>query len=100
PATLGTISLSATLGSSTTGSGKKPAVDAPVNDWITKGDDTCSGQTLAPDASCSVLASVIPTATGNSLTVNANVTYTQSSQQKQASAATSASAVLANNNDS
>lgn len=42
---------------------------------LTKGTDTCSGATLAANASCSVYASVVPTDTAASLTVTAAIPY-------------------------
>ncbi len=51
-----------------------------VNQYVTKGAvstpyDTCSGQTLAANGSCSVYASVIPTALGAGLSLQASVPY-------------------------
>jgi len=87
-ATLGNVNVSATLNGSS------------VNNWVTSSsgtaEDTCSGQTLAADASCSFLASVIPAATGNNLSVVATVNYTESSQSKTASAATQSTSVQSN----
>ncbi|MEO8402125.1 MAG: thaumatin family protein [Gammaproteobacteria bacterium] len=71
PANLGAVSLVAKLNG------------VAVN-YLTKGsisgvNDTCSGATLAPNASCSVYASLIPTSPG-SLSVEANLPYHQGTQ--------------------
>lgn len=69
--TLGTVSLFADMPSAT----------------ITKGTDTCSGQTLAANGSCSILASVVPNATttsANDLSVTASIPYSGSSQRAEA----------------
>ena len=96
-AVLGTVDLSATLGSSSLVRGiQEGKLNAVVTSWITKGADTCSGQTLPPDQSCTVKASVIPEATGSDLNINAQVSYTESSQTKNAQSATTSNVVKAN----
>lgn len=65
---LGTVNLIAKLNGSV------------VNQFRTMGsatglNDTCSGATLAPNAQCSVYVSVIPTAIGATLSLEANVSY-------------------------
>lgn len=86
-ATLGAVSLTGTLNNTTS-----------VNNWLTKGDDTCSNQTLAANSSCYIYASVVPTLTGNNLKINASINYTQSSQSDVVTASTTANNVLANSN--
>lgn len=98
-ATLGTVNLSANLGSSSSLAAKNKAVKnlgSDVSTWVVKGSDTCSGQTLAANTSCSVLASMVPNATGSNLLMSAAVNYSQSGQSKQATASTVSSVVSAN----
>lgn len=77
--TLGTVNLTAVNGTT------------PVNSWLTKGTDTCTGATLAANGSvgdsCSVYVSVVPTSTSSNLAVTGSVSYDGNS--KSASATTS-----------
>jgi hypothetical protein len=63
-ADLGKVSLTASLSST----------DVSTN--LNLGNDTCSEQTLAPGASCVVNAAIVPTSTGNNLSVTATLPYT------------------------
>ncbi len=55
---------------------------------LTKGTDTCSGATLAANASCSVFLSAIPTATSADLSVTASVPYNGSAMNALATTST------------
>lgn len=96
-AALGTVALTATLGSSSLVRGSQQGrLNVEHNDWITKGEDTCSGQTLPAGQSCTVQASIVPEATGTNLNVNAQVSYSQSEQTKNAEAASASNIVQPN----
>lgn len=96
-ATLGNVDLNATLNSSSQlAQASHKFTSQNVSSWITKGVDNCSGATLSPEQTCSVDASIVPTATGNDLNVAADLSYTESSQTKNAEAATTSNSVLAN----
>jgi hypothetical protein len=101
-ATMGTVSLSGTYsGSSSMQAQKKKhakLLSSSATSWITKGTDTCSGQTLAANSSCEVTASVVPVATGSNLEIQASIPYTQSSQSLTATASTVSNSILANDN--
>ncbi len=102
-ATLGTVNITATLNGSAT------TVLTPGTPGTTT--DTCSGQTLAANTFCSVIASIEPQTTGSNLVMTATVNYSAATQlhskkrskkqlraTQQATATTSAAAVLANDN--
>ena len=81
-ASLGTISFAGSLDGT------------PVSSYFTKGSassvqDSCSNTILAPYGTCTVYVSAIPTSTGSTLSVEASLPYTQSSQTKTAIAVSS-----------
>jgi len=98
-AVLGTISLSAPNTSNATlqSKHKRHQLGASNDSSIlTKGNDTCSGQTLAANGSCTVYAALVPGSTTGATQIEAKVNYTESSQSKTA-VATTTSTINANN---
>lgn len=86
-ATLGAVQLS--TGSTMNSKGSHTA------SVLTKGEDNCSNATLAADASCTILASLVPGSTTGPTYVKAVVDYTESNQSK-TSTITTTSTVNAN----
>jgi hypothetical protein len=101
-ATLGAVNWSASIAGSRSQHGSKGKKNSKlastnVTSWLTTGVDNCSNTTLPADGSCTVTATIVPQGTGNNLLVNAAVSYSESSQSKQASASTTSSAIALNN---
>ena len=84
-ATLSDITLAATL------------AGADVSTLLTKGDDTCSGETLTSGASCVVSAVIVPTTAGSGLSITATLPYEQASKSLNATTTATSNTVQANN---
>lgn len=98
-ATLGTVGLSATLGSSSVSKkniNNKKVGSTNVSSWLIRGSDTCSGTILGANGTCSVSVSTVPTGTGSNLNIDAVVSYTESAKSKTATASSTATSVLTN----
>lgn len=69
-------------------------LNATQTGGLTKGDDNCSNQSLMPNTSCSVYASVIPQTVG-SLNVSASVSYATPDGAEASAAVTTTSTITA-----
>lgn len=65
--------------------------DQPADSWLTKGEDTCSGQALLSESSCTVFATLSPTLTGH-VELTASVDYASNTAISYVLGATSSSA--------